>query len=99
MDSFKIPMKFRNGDVEKVVDNTDEYYAQLLALTVQILPGELPLTPDYGVADPVFSQEAKEQLAFTAGAFIPEIFLESVDIQDDVNGRSRIAIGFARRNV
>jgi hypothetical protein len=96
MDSFKIPMRFRNGDVEKVVDGTDDYYAQLLALTIQILPGELPLTPQYGVADPVFDEEAKEQLAFIAAAFIPEIILDSVDIEDDPSGRSRIVIAFSQ---
>lgn len=99
MDSFKIPFQFKNGEIEKVVDQTDEYYAQLLALTAQILPGELPLTPEYGVPDPAFSEEAKQQLAFTAGAFIPEIVLQSVDIEDGVDGRSRISIGFARRNI
>lgn len=99
MDSFKIPFQFKNSQIEKVVDGTDEYFAQLLALTIQILPGELPLSPDYGVPDPAFSEEAKQQLAFTAGAFIPEIVLQSVDIEDDISGKSRISIGFARRNI
>lgn len=99
MDSFKIPMRFRSGVVEKVLDNTDEYFSQLLALTIQILPGELPLTPDYGAPDPAFDEEAKELLAFTAAAYIPEIVLDSVAIENDVNGRSKIAIGFARRNI
>jgi hypothetical protein len=99
MDSFKIPLQFKGGQIEKVVDGTDEYYAQLLALTAQILPGELLLTPEYGCPDPAFSEEAKQQLAFTAGAFIPEIVLESVDIEDSDDGKSRISIGFARRNI
>jgi hypothetical protein len=99
MDSLKVPFRFKNGEIEKVLDNTDEYYAQLLALTVQILPGELPLTPEYGVPDPAFSEEAKQQLAFVAGAFVPEIILESVSIEDSADGKSRISIGFARRNI
>lgn len=86
-----------SGRIETVVDGTDEYYAQLLALTCQIRPGELPLTPDYGAADPVFSEQAKKQLAFTAGAFIPEIALTSVDITQDDAGKVGIGISFGRR--
>jgi len=94
---MRIPISFKAGRVETVSTDTDEYYAQLLALTCQIRPGELPLTPDYGAADPVFSEEGKKQLAFTAGAFIPEIALTSVDINQDDAGQVGIAISFARR--
>jgi len=97
MDSLRVPFRFVNGGIEKLTDGSDEYYAQLLALTCQIRPGELPLTPDYGAADPVFSEEGKKQLAFTAGAFISEIALTAVDINQDDLGRVGIAISFARR--
>lgn len=97
MDSMRIPISFVGGQVQKVVDGTDEYYAQLLALTAQIRPGELVLTPDYGVADPAFSEEAKKQLAFVAGAFIPEIVLTGVELAQNDNGEVGISISFARR--
>lgn len=98
MDTFRVPIRFTSGEIEKIQDDTDEYYAQLLALTTQIIPGELPLIPDYGVADPVFSQEAKEQLAFNAGAFIPEIIIDNVELNQNVDGTARIVIGFTRRS-
>ena len=97
MDTLRIPLRFLNGEAEKLAEGSDEYFAQLLALTCQILPGELPLNPNYGVADPVFSEEARRALAFVAGAFIPEIVLENVEIVDTVSGRSQIDIAFTVR--
>jgi hypothetical protein len=97
MDSMRIPINFVGGQVQKVVDGTDEYYAQLLALTAQIRPGELILTPDYGSSDPAFNEEAKKQLAFIAGAYIPEIVLTGVEITQDNSGEVGISVSFARR--
>lgn len=97
MDTLRVPLRFRDGEAEKLIEGEDPYYAQLLALTCQIMPGELPLTPNYGVDDPTFSETAKRQLAFLAGAFIPEITLESVDISDSNSGVSGIDIAFTVR--
>jgi len=97
MDTLRIPLRFRNGEAEKLTEGSDEYFAQLLALTAQILPGELPLNPNYGVDDPTFSEAARRSLAFVAGAFIPEIVLENVEIIDTDSGRSQIDIAFTVR--
>jgi hypothetical protein len=97
MDSMRIPFRFRGGEIEKVVEGTDEYYAQLLALTAQIAPGELPLTPEYGVNDPTFNEEAKRQLAFIVGSLVPEIVLTNVEVDQDDTGKVGIQIGFTRR--
>jgi len=97
MDSMRVPFRFRGGEIEKNVDNTDEYYAQLLALTAQIVPGELPLSPEYGVADPTFSEQAKRQFAFVVGSLVPEILLTNVEVDQDDSGKVGIQIGFTRR--
>ena len=94
---MRIPLRFRNGEAEKLEDGSDDYFAQLLALTTQILPGELPLNPNYGVDDPTFDETARRQLAFLVGAFIPEITLERVAVLDTVSGRSRVDIAFTVR--
>lgn len=94
---MRIPLRFRNGEAEKLEDGSDDYFAQLLALTTQILPGELPLNPNYGVDDPTFDERARRQLAFLVGAFIPEITLERVAVVDSVSGRSRVDIAFTVR--
>ena len=91
-------MRFRQGAVEKLDDGSDAYYAQMLALAIQILPGELGLNPQYGVEDPTFSDVLTRDLAFTAGAYIPEITIDTADISVDENGQARVNINFRQRN-
>lgn len=98
MDTLKFPFRFRTGGIEKIAEGTDDYYAHLLALCLQIVPGELPLNPQYGVEDATFSDSLTRDLAFTAGAFIPEIIVETAQISLDASGRSRINIAFTQRS-
>lgn len=98
MDTFKFPIRYRQGAVEKLDEGSDEYYAQLLALAIQIVPGELGLNPQYGVEDPTFSEVLTRDLAFTAGAYIPEIIIDTADISTNEMGQSRVNINFRQRN-
>jgi len=97
VDTFKFPVSFRAGGIQKLTDGTDDYYAQLLALSIQIIPGELPLNPQYGVQDPTFSESLTRDLAFTAGAFIPEIIVETALISTDDSGVSKVGLRFRQR--
>lgn len=97
MDTLRFPIQFHNGSVKKVTDSTDEYYAQILALSIQILPGELPLTPTYGIEDPTFQSALTRDLAFTAGAFIPEIIIDRVQLQQNETGQVEIGLSFSQR--
>jgi len=98
VDTFKFPIRFRNREIEKIVDNTDDYYAHLLALSMQVIPGELPLNPDFGIEDPTFDDSLTRDLAFTAGAFIPEIIIDSAEIALNEDGQVKVNIAFSRRN-
>lgn len=98
MDAFRFPIQFYNGSVKKLTDTTDDYYAQILALSIQVIPGELPLTPTYGVEDPTFQLALTRDLAFTAGAFIPEIMIDNVQISETESGVVEIGLGFRQRN-
>lgn len=98
MDTLRFPIQFYNGSVKKLIDFSDDYYAQLLALSIQIIPGELPLTPTYGVEDPTFQFTLTRDLAFTAGAFIPEIVIDSVQISETESGIVEVGLGFRQRN-
>lgn len=97
MDTLVFPLKFVNGSAQKIVDGTDEYYAQLLAITIQIRPGELPLTPYYGVEDPAFDDETKNVLATSAAFFIPEIDVQDVQITETDSGSSSLKFSFTVR--
>jgi hypothetical protein len=98
MDTFKFPIRFRQGEVEKWQEDTDEYYSHLLALSLQIMPGELPINPQFGIEDPTFNESLTRDLAFTAGAFIPEIIVSTASITTDSAGQTKINIDFSRRN-
>lgn len=97
MDTLKFPIEFFAGEVKTLADSSDDYFAQLLALSIQIIPGELPLTPTYGIEDPTFQTALTRDLAFTAGAFIPEIFIEQANIRQNENGEVQIVLSFAQR--
>lgn len=98
MDTFKFPVRFRQKGVEKIEEGTDEYYSHLLALAIQIIPGELPLSPQYGVQDPTFSADLTRDLAFTAGAYIPEIIIDTANINPSETGLTQVDISFRQRN-
>ena len=97
MDTLRFPIQFINGSVKKLTDLSDEYYAQLLALSIQILPGELPLAPTYGIEDPTFQAVLTRDLAFTAGAFIPEIIIDRVQIEQNETGQVEVGLSFFQR--
>lgn len=97
MDTLQFPIQFVNGSVKTVTDLSDEYFAQLLALSIQILPGELPLTPTYGIEDPTFQAVLTRDLAFTAGAFIPEIIIDKVQTSQNETGQVEIGLSFFQR--
>jgi hypothetical protein len=97
MDTLSFPIRFVNGSVEKIQEGTDFYYGQLLALTTQIRPGELPLTPYYGVEDPVFDDESKTLIAARASYFIPEIDIDNVQIIEQNVGKSVLKVSFRVR--
>lgn len=98
MDTFKFPVRFRGGGVEKLQDGTDEFYAHLIALSLQIHPTELRLNPQFGVEDATFNETLTRDLAFTAGAFIPEIIIEKATIALGESGKATINISFKQRD-
>jgi len=99
MDTIAFPIKFTaERGLRKHADGSSDQYAQLLALAAQILPGELPISPNFGAHDPVFNENAKRKLMFTAAAFIPEVRLVDVQISDTPEGRSAIDVAFDIRS-
>lgn len=97
MDTLRFPIRFANGGVEKYQEGTDDYYSHLLALLVQIQPQDLPLSPQYGVQDPTFSETLTRDLALSVGGFIPEIIVESATIEVSNSGETKINIAFSQR--
>jgi len=74
MDTLKFPLQFDSSrNIVKLVEGTDEYVKQLLAMCILTEPFILPLTPDFGVGDPTFSTIPTPQLLLAANKYVPEI--------------------------
>lgn len=97
MDTIAFPIRFIDGSVSKIAEESDEYYAHLLAMLIQIQPQDLPLNPQYGIQDPNFSDSLTRDMAMSVGGFIPEIIVDSAEIIIDDNGENRVNITFSQR--
>jgi len=96
MDTIKFPLRFaESGEALRLSDGSDEYYAQMLALAMQIMPGELPLAPDYGTEDPTFSTDSKLTFIATAASYVPEVEISEVEIRQDDFGKTRIDVAYS----
>lgn len=96
MDTISLPISFRQGYFEKFQDGTDEYYAFLLSMAMQIEPGELPITVNYGCYSPLFNNQAITNLAIAAAQFVPEIDLVDVDVVSLGGGQVQIDVSFTQ---
>lgn len=96
MDTLSLPISFRQGYFEKYTEGTDEYYAFLLAMAMQIEPGELPITVNYGCFSPLFDNRSIANLAVAAAQFVPEIDLIDVDVLSFDDGQTRIDVSFTQ---
>lgn len=96
MDTIRFPVQFKNGITVKVVENTDAYWAQFLAMLVRINNNELVLEPTYGVNDPVFSQIDAGRIKLSARRFYPEVDITTVNInQASIDGTQKVKIDFS----
>jgi hypothetical protein len=79
-------------------EGTDAYYNQLLSLAVLTEPNRHPLTPEYGIFDPVFRAVDKGQFVVQAARYVPEVVITNIDVDlsetEDVN----VSIGFVERD-
>ncbi len=94
MDTFLLPIKFNRGDINKATDGTDEYYGHLLSCVIRTEPGELPLTPSFGCASPIFGTTEVSTLAIAAAKFIPEITIGGFRSDQLGSGESKIQLSF-----
>lgn len=84
MDTLKFPLRFTaDGEIKKLREGTDDYYKQMLSVCILTEPFILPLTPDFGTADPTFSSLPPTQLILSAVKYVPEVKIVSVDSSQD----------------
>lgn len=101
MDAMKFPLKFNetNGGLVMTEEKTDEYYRQILSIAARTEPGELPLTPDFGVMDPTFKSIDRGQFLFAASRFVPEIEVLAVEsLMSEEDGQNIVNFSFIKRS-
>ena len=76
------------GGVATAEDSSDEQLAQELAVAVLTRPGERPLVPSFGIADPVFVGFDDDAVRLHVEAFGPGVNIDGVKVRF-VNDRTQ----------
>lgn len=84
------------GGIALVEDTTDQYIAEQLAMLVLTRPGERPLVPDLGLADPTFVGFDASSLQEQVDAFAPPCRVVSVDMDYTGSASQQVQITFDR---
>lgn len=80
MDTIAFPIKFTNNHLVSIVQNTEEYYNQLISTALQVAPGEMPLDIDFGIRDLTFTDLADASIKQTLAFYFPEIDIDYVNV-------------------
>ena len=101
MDAMKFPLKFNetNGGLVMTEEGTDDYYRQFLSVAARTEPGELPLTPSFGVMDPTFKSIARGQFLSAAARCVPEIEIMTINsFLNEEDGQNIVNFSFIKRS-
>lgn len=97
MDAMKFPVTFDSGGLQRHIDGTADFYKQILALSTITEPHSLPLTPDFGVWDPVFNDVERGEFVIHAARFVPEVEIEDVTVDINDEGENLVSFSFRIR--
>ena len=88
MEMMKFPIQFDSTGLKKLEDGTEEYYAQLLSISLLTEPSTHPFTPQFGASDPSFTTVDKGLFVLNCARFIPEIRIVSLSNELLNNGEA-----------
>jgi len=97
MDIFAFPLRFDDGEIRKLEDSSDDYYSQLLTLTMLTEPHTHPITPEFGVLDPTFKNIEKTLFITQAARFVPEIQITNIEVNLTNPDEPAVSFGFRKR--
>lgn len=96
MDVLSFPFRF-DADLrtpQKVVQRSDEHYAQQISQYVQTRLNELPLAPYYGVEDTSFRIVHPTEITSGIGLYHPAIDIQDVKIYVSEQGTQTIDVDY-----
>lgn len=83
-----------DGTVAKVEQTSDAGAGEQIAVLCLTRPGERPLVPGFGLADPTFDGFQPSALAAALALWGPEVGLEAVDISQLDEATQRVDVSF-----
>lgn len=83
-----------NGAVATVEDDTEEAYAEGIAVLALTRKGERDLVPDFGLTDPAFNELSLAELNVGLTDFGPPVEVTDVAIEYPTDTTERVVIAF-----
>jgi len=83
-----------SGNVVVRADDSDNYYAEELAVLTLTVPGERPLVPEYGLEDPTFGDFLQEELTAKVDMFGPPVTIQGVNTRFPRDGVLEVTVAF-----
>lgn len=98
MNTIRLPIRFSSvsSQMETIDETTDEYYATLIGLAIQIENNSLPISTFYGASDPLFDERQTGRIVQEVSRHIPEIKIIEVNTVRDDTGKVNLSIRFER---
>jgi len=85
----------KGGSCLVLAEDSREFYDQLLGTIVNVEPGELPLDPAFGTADPTFTKGEPTGLRSTVAAYWPELIIKNFSLASpDPSGNAALSIDY-----
>lgn len=95
MDVLTYPFKFdKSGLASTTPQRSDAHYAQQISQFIQTRPGELPLSPFYGVQDMAFRSVHPTEINAGLSIYHPELGVQDVVIYFSEEGVQTIDVQF-----
>lgn len=96
MDLLSHPFRLEpNGHVAKVEDDTEEAYAEGIAILALTRKGERPLVPGFGLTDPTFDGLSLSELNIALADYGPPVEVTDVAITYPNDRTERVELAFA----
>ena len=93
MELLSIP--FRIGDdgrPERIWQGSEAHAHQQALQFVSTKPGELPMSPLYGIDDPSFRDVDAAEVVVGMATYHPEVTVQSVFVYGDASGRAEVVV-------
>jgi hypothetical protein len=89
------PFRFLPSGAAATTDaDTDEYDSQLIEALIRTTSGERPVTPGFGISDPVYSYIEPTEIAAGLATYGPDVELQNVTAEPGDPGMSLVTITY-----